>query len=65
MLVCGNTYAMLGETWLAPHFKLIGDRSQHFGLFPCGLVTGSTSGTKNISSSCEAETNSCGSGGCC
>ena len=35
-LVCGNTAAMLAETWLAPHFSVIGDRSVHYGLFPCG-----------------------------
>jgi SAM-dependent methyltransferase len=36
MLVCGNTAAMLGETRYAPHFVIQGDRSRHFGLFPCG-----------------------------
>lgn len=36
MLVCGNTGSMLGETWLAPHFEVIGDRSVHYGLFDCG-----------------------------
>ncbi|WP_444904883.1 methyltransferase domain-containing protein [Microbulbifer sp. CnH-101-E] len=35
--VCGNTWKMLAETRLAPHFDFIGDFSQHFGLFPgCG-----------------------------
>jgi len=34
--VCGNTAAMLSETRLAPHFEVIGDRSVHFGVFPCG-----------------------------
>jgi len=36
MLVCGNTAAMVGETRYAAHFEVRGDRSQHFGLFPCG-----------------------------
>jgi len=36
MLVCGNTASMVGESWLAPHFEVIGDRSTHFGLFDCG-----------------------------
>lgn len=36
MLVCGNTAAMLGQTRLAKHFAIHGDRSRHFGLFPCG-----------------------------
>jgi len=35
-LVCGNTAAMLQETWLRKHFEVSGDRSTHFGLFPCG-----------------------------
>ncbi|WP_445364103.1 methyltransferase domain-containing protein [Microbulbifer sp. ANSA003] len=35
--VCGNTWRMLAETRLAPHFEFIGDFSRHFGLFPgCG-----------------------------
>ncbi len=36
MLVCGNTAAMVSETRFAPHFHVVGDRSRHFGLFPCG-----------------------------
>lgn len=36
MLVCGNTAAMLGETRYARHFQIKGDKSTHFGLFPCG-----------------------------
>lgn len=36
MLVCGNTGSMVGESWLAPHFEVVGDRSTHFGLFDCG-----------------------------
>ncbi|MBI5863084.1 MAG: methyltransferase domain-containing protein, partial [Planctomycetes bacterium] len=38
MLVCGNTAAMLGETRYAPHFVIQGDRSRHYGLFPCGAT---------------------------
>jgi len=33
--VCGNTAAMLQETRYAEHFRLIGDRSTHFGAFDC------------------------------
>jgi len=33
MLVCGNSASMVGESWLAPHFEVLGDRSVHFGLF--------------------------------
>lgn len=36
MLVCGNTAAMVSQTRYAPHFRLIGDRSVHFGAFDCG-----------------------------
>jgi arsenite methyltransferase len=35
MLVCGNTAAMLAETRYAPHFRLTGDRSIHYGPFDC------------------------------
>lgn len=38
MAVCGNTAAMLQETRYRDYFEIIGDRSQHFGLFPCGPV---------------------------
>ncbi len=35
--VCGNTYRMLQQTRLAPHFAFIGDFDRHFGLFEgCG-----------------------------
>ena len=33
MLVCGNTAAMLGQTRYAPHFRVIGDKDTHLGLF--------------------------------
>ncbi|MEB3322198.1 MAG: methyltransferase domain-containing protein [Synechococcaceae cyanobacterium] len=35
--VCGNTFRMLAESRLAPHFAFLGDFSRHYGLFPgCG-----------------------------
>lgn len=35
--VCGNTYRMLKESRLAPHFDFIGDFSRHYGIFAgCG-----------------------------
>lgn len=34
--VCGNTADMLSRTRYAPHFRVQGDRSVHFGLFDCG-----------------------------
>lgn len=36
--VCGNTASMLTDTRLAPYFQVTGDRSVHFGLFPCGAT---------------------------
>ncbi|TVP54565.1 MAG: methyltransferase domain-containing protein [Gemmatimonadales bacterium] len=49
--VCGNTAGMLGATRYAPHFRIDGDRSTHFGLFDCGpgggderAVTGTPAG---------------------
>jgi SAM-dependent methyltransferase len=35
MLVCGNTASMLQDTRFGKHFVVSGDRSVHFGLFPC------------------------------
>lgn len=35
MLVCGNSAAMVGDSWLAKHFDVQGDRSVHYGLFDC------------------------------
>lgn len=34
--VCGNSAAMIEETRFSRHFSVTGDRSRHFGLFPCG-----------------------------
>jgi arsenite methyltransferase len=36
--VCGNTAAMVGESWMARHFDIAGDRSVHYGQFACGPV---------------------------
>jgi SAM-dependent methyltransferase len=36
MLVCGNTAAMLAQTRFAPHFRVQGNRTRHYGLFPSG-----------------------------
>ena len=52
MLVCGNTADMISKTWYAPHFKVVGDKSRHLGLFDCGPVA--TPGVEN-----------CASGACC
>ncbi|MGE3680222.1 MAG: methyltransferase domain-containing protein [Bdellovibrionales bacterium] len=46
--VCSNTAAMLSQTRYAPHFKIIGDESIHYGLFDCG-PTDATSESKDSS----------------
>jgi SAM-dependent methyltransferase len=33
--ICGNTAAMLSQTRYAPHFRVAGDMSAHYGLFAC------------------------------
>jgi len=47
--VCGNTWRMLADTRLAPHFSFAGDFSRHFGLFEgCGSsmpFSGTATGT--------------------
>jgi arsenite methyltransferase len=40
MLVCGNTAAMVEETRFGRHFKVIGDRSVHYGPFDCAPAPG-------------------------
>lgn len=42
MLVCGNSAAMVEETRFGQFFDIIGDRSQHFGLFDCEPVPATT-----------------------
>jgi SAM-dependent methyltransferase len=50
MLVCGNTASMLSETRYGKAFKVIGDRSTHFGAFEgCG---GDSVSTELESGSC-------------
>ncbi|MCA9398453.1 MAG: methyltransferase domain-containing protein [Candidatus Omnitrophica bacterium] len=51
LLVCGNTASMLSNTRYGKHFKITGDKSKHFGLFPCGPAS--------------SETDSSSKGGCC
>jgi arsenite methyltransferase len=36
VLVCGNTASMLQDTRFGRHFRVIGDRSVHYGPFACG-----------------------------
>jgi len=52
MLVCGNTSMMLSESWLKPHFKIVGDRSVHYGLFDCSTPSKTISKQSSDDSSC-------------
>ena len=48
LLVCGNTAAMVSETRYSSHFRVVGDRSTHYGLFDCKpavMVAGAPSPT--------------------
>lgn len=45
MLVCGNTADMLTATRYAPHFSVTGDKTTHFGLFPCAPAQSPDSGS--------------------
>lgn len=47
MLVCGNTASMITNTRYGKHFKVIGNKAKHFGLFPCGPVSSGTNLTGN------------------
>lgn len=52
MLVCSNTAAMLTQTRLAPHFKVEGDCSTHFGLFDCSTSPAQESNEKFSAGCC-------------
>lgn len=49
--VCGNTADMLAGTRYAAHFEVIGDRTTHFGLFPCAPA-GPASGESTAAACC-------------
>lgn len=42
--VCGNTASMLTGTRFAEHFTVVGDRSVHYGEFPCGPTLAAAAG---------------------
>jgi SAM-dependent methyltransferase len=44
MLVCGNTAAMVQETRFGRHFRVTGERTIHFGPFPCGPAPAGNAG---------------------
>lgn len=51
--LCGNSWRMLAESRLEPHFEFIGDFSRHFGLFEgCGGALPFDSEAQPVSSSC-------------
>jgi len=54
MLVCGNTADMISKTWYKDHFKVVGEKTTHLGLFDCGPTTTAT-----------VKTPDCTSGACC
>lgn len=54
MLVCGNTAAMVQETRFGRHFRVTGNRSVHFGAFPCGPAPSGNAGA-----------DACAGGACC
>jgi len=53
MAVCGNTAAMVGETRFGDYFKVVGDRSAHFGPFDCLPASAG-----------QCDVGQCGSGNC-
>ncbi len=54
MLVCGNTASMLQKTRFFEHFRIVGDRSVHYGPFDCGPASEKT-----------GDDNNCSGGACC
>lgn len=68
VLVCSNTAAMLQSTRLGKHFRVVGDLSTHFGVFPCGPAMQPPSQQQVASSSgscCSAPAPAAGSSCCC
>lgn len=56
---------MLEDSWLSPHFQVIGNRSTHFGLFDCSNGNSNSGSVKDISQLATATSSSCGTGGGC
>lgn len=50
--VCGNTADMLQNTRFKRHFQVIGDKSIHYGIFPCGSAATKDSENKLNGSCC-------------
>jgi ubiquinone/menaquinone biosynthesis C-methylase UbiE len=52
MMVCGNTASMLQETRYKDHFEITGDRSVHYGVFPCDCSNTDIKSEKPASGCC-------------
>jgi len=52
MLVCGNTAAMVSNTRYGAHFRVLGDTSQHFGLFDCVPASAAASPARESAGGC-------------
>ncbi|TGL88798.1 methyltransferase domain-containing protein [Leptospira congkakensis] len=52
MLVCGNTADMLSKTHYKDHFRIVGDKSKHFGLFDCGPTPVTSSSEDGAAGAC-------------
>ena len=53
MLVCGNTASMVSKTRYAKAFKVIGDRSVHFGIFEdCGADRNNDADVVSLNACC-------------
>ncbi len=50
--VCGNTADMLSHTRYARHFRVIGDKTTHYGLFDCVPKATATAGETVVPSCC-------------
>ena len=63
MLVCGNTADMLSQTHYARHFRVLGDKSTHFGIF---AACDSTHEHDHDQSPAEtSDPSACSGGSCC
>ncbi len=52
MLVCGNTADMVGQTRLKAHFKVVGEKTNHLGLFDCGPTASNVVGSTGPAGAC-------------
>lgn len=52
MLVCGNTADMLGKSRYGRHFRIVGEKTRHFGLFDCAPPSVQAAGDAASGGSC-------------